>query len=332
MTLFIACFATTFGEKQQNFEGYVFIYFTGNTFEGENIYIAASQGNDALNFTDLNGGKPIILSKYGTKGLRDPFIIRSQEGDKFYLLATDLSMASTGDWGQASSHGSRYLEIWESTDLINWSEQRHVLVTAPLNVGCTWAPEAHYDKNLGKYLVYWASTLYKDDDTNHTGPTYQRQVYATTEDFVTFSEPQVWQEDGFDRIDTTVFEEDGTFYRFLVGEADGCHDIIGESSTKLTESIQGWHLDLSCLRKKVQAQYVEGPTCFKSNPGDVRGEKYYLFVDEAGGRGYVPLETDDIKNATWKISESYKMPTRSRHGTVIPVTAEELAKIRSALG
>lgn len=332
LTLFLACFATTFGENQLNLEGYVFIHFTGNTFEGENIYIAASQGNDALNYTDLNGGKPILFSKYGTKGLRDPFIIRSHEGDKFYLLATDLSIASLDqDWAQSSRFGSRYLEIWESTDLINWSEQRHVLITAPLNVGCTWAPEAHYDKTLGKYVVYWSSTLYKDDDTNHDGPSYHRQIYATTEDFVTFSEPQVWQDDG-DRIDTTVFEEDGTFYRFLVGDADGCHDIIRETSTNLTELTQGWHLDLTCLSKKIQSKYIEGPTCFKSNPGDVRGDKYYLFVDEESQRGYVPLETDDIKNGAWKISESYKMPTRSRHGTVFPVTAEELARITSALG
>jgi len=70
-------------------EAYLFAYFTGDTIAGENIYFAASEGNDALNWTELNGGKPVITSTMGTKGLRDPFIIRSPEGDTFYLLATE---------------------------------------------------------------------------------------------------------------------------------------------------------------------------------------------------------------------------------------------------
>lgn len=331
LTLFVACFATTFGEKQQKFEGYIFVYFAGeNNVEGENIYIAASHGNDALNFTDLNGGKPILYSKYGTKGLRDPFIIRSQEGDKFYLLATDLFFANLGDWREASYHGSKYIEIWESTDLINWTEQRHTLVSPP-NAGCAWAPEAHFDKNLGKYHVYWATPLFDEDDANHTKTQHQRMLYATTEDFVTFSEPQVWQDTGSDRIDTNILEVDGTLHRFTVAHYDGCHDPVSDSSTNFTAPVQDWHLDLTCLSKKVGTGYIEGPTSFKSNPGDVNGDKYYLFVDEAQGRGYVPLQTDDIANPAWKIPASYKMPTRARHGTVLPVTAEELAKITSAL-
>ena len=59
-------------------------------------------------------------------GLRDPFLIRSPEGDRFFLIATDLSIGRNGDWDRSQRTGSKYLEIWESTDLINWSEQRHV--------------------------------------------------------------------------------------------------------------------------------------------------------------------------------------------------------------
>jgi hypothetical protein len=41
-------------------EGYAFLYFTGSTSAGENIYLAASTGNNALNWTELNGGQPIL--------------------------------------------------------------------------------------------------------------------------------------------------------------------------------------------------------------------------------------------------------------------------------
>ena len=56
-------------------EGYVFAYFTGNTVDGENIFLAASNGNNALEWEELNGGQPILTSTQGTRGLRDPFLI-----------------------------------------------------------------------------------------------------------------------------------------------------------------------------------------------------------------------------------------------------------------
>lgn len=57
-------------------EGYVFAYFTNSSLEGENIFLAASKGNNALDWQELNGGNPILTSSEGTKGLRDPFLIR----------------------------------------------------------------------------------------------------------------------------------------------------------------------------------------------------------------------------------------------------------------
>jgi len=141
------------------FEGYVFAYFTGNTIAGEQIYFAASNGNDALHWNELNGGQPVLKSTLGTTGLRDPFLIRSPEGDTFYLIATDLSIGSGTSWGDSVRIGSRYLEVWESHDLITWSAQRHVLVS-PETAGNTWAPEAYYDTDLGAYVVFWASSLY----------------------------------------------------------------------------------------------------------------------------------------------------------------------------
>ncbi|WP_164990342.1 family 43 glycosylhydrolase [Agromyces albus] len=310
------------------FEGYAFSYFTGNSIAGENIYFAASNGNNALDWTELNGGQPTLTSKFGTKGLRDPFIIRSPEGDTFYLIATDLSIGGGTSWDASQRQGSLHLEVWESHDLVNWSEQRHVKVS-PDTAGNTWAPEAYYDESIGAFVVFWASKLYAENDPGHTGNTYNRMLYATTRDFVTFSEPQIWQ-DGMSRIDSTVIKDGDTYHRFTKDEgagSTGCSDIIQETSTELRAPLTSWTMIDSCIGRDAGTSAVEGPTVFNANPGDVNGDKTYLFVDEFGGRGYIPLQTDDIANPSWAVAPEYDLPASPRHGTVLPVTAAELERL-----
>ncbi|SPJ73698.1 related to putative arabinase [Fusarium torulosum] len=317
--------------QAEPFEAYAFSYFTGNSRQGENIFFAASNGNNALDWQELNGGQPVLTSKLGTKGLRDPFIIRSPEGDTFYLIATDLSIGSGTSWGDAVRKGSLYLEIWESHDLVEWSEQRHVKVS-PNNAGNTWAPEAFWDSEKNSYVVFWASSLYNTDD--HSDNSYHRMLYSLTRDFVTFSEPEIWQDSKTSRIDTTVLKSGNNFYRFTKdeGSASGCTDIIQEKSASLLAGVDDWTVQATCIGADAGLQAVEGPTAFKSNPDDAQGEKFYLFVDEYGGRGYVPLETADLDKPDWKVSAKYKLPTSPRHGTVIPITAKEHEKLMSAFG
>lgn len=319
------------------YTGYAFSYFTGNSVAGEKIYFAASRGNTALKWDELNNGQPVLESTKGTLGLRDPFLIRSPEGDRFFLIATDLSIGRNGDWDAAQRRGSRYLEVWESTDLVTWSEQRHVLVS-PETAGNTWAPEAYWDTELQSYVVFWASKLYAADDPGHTGSTYNRMLYATTRDFRTFSKPEVWQDRGESRIDSTVIRESGTYYRFTKDEGGGgtgCSDIIQEKSTSLTAvDLPGkpaWAMQDSCIGRDAGTSAVEGPTVFKANPGDASGSKYYLFVDEYGGRGYIPLGTNDLEAPDWKVPSTYSLPASPRHGTVLPVTQAELDRLRDGL-
>ncbi|KAH0159517.1 Arabinanase/levansucrase/invertase, partial [Aureobasidium melanogenum] len=315
--------------KIDAFEGYAFVYFTNNSRSGENIYFAASNGNNALSWTELNGAQPVLKSSFGTTGLRDPFIIRSHEGDTFYLIATDLSIGSGTSWGDAVKFGSRYLEVWETHDLKTWSEQRHVLVS-PAEVGNTWAPEAYYDEDTGAYVVFWASSLYNSTDVDRVGPTYHRMLYATTRDFVTFSEPQIWQDVGMSRIDSTVLKSGDVYYRFTKDEGageTGCTDIIQEKSISLRATADSWSIVDTCIGKKAGTQGVEGPTAFRSNPGDVSGDNFYLFVDEFTGRGYIPLQTKNIASPNWTVPATYKLPPSPRHGTVQPITAAELASL-----
>jgi len=320
------------------YKGYAFSYFTGNSVQGENIYFAASRGNNALRWDELNDGQPKLTSTMGEMGLRDPFLIRSPEGDKFFLIATDLSIGRNGDWGRAQRTGSRYLEVWESTDLVTWGQQRHVLVSPP-TAGNTWAPEAYWDETLRQYVVFWASPVFAESDPNHTGGgSYQKMMYATTRDFVTFSEPKIWQDRGASRIDSTVIKENGTYYRFTKDEGGGatnCSDIIQEKSSSLTAvDLPGdskWAFQTGCIGKNAGTSAVEGPSIFKANEGDTSGSRYYLFVDEYGGRGYIPLGSDSLDSPSWKVPAAYNLPRSPRHGTVIPVTQAELDRLRAGL-
>ncbi|MEU4447164.1 immunoglobulin-like domain-containing protein [Actinosynnema sp. NPDC050801] len=315
--------------EQQAYEGYLFGYFTGEgTATGEQVYLAASRGNDALHWDELNQGKPVLTSSLGDKGVRDPFIIRSPEGDKFYLIATDLKMSGNGNWDLVQRKGSLHVEVWESTDLVNWSEQRHVRVS-PETAGNTWAPEAYYDDSIGAYVVFWASKVYAANDPGHTGNTYNKMLYATTRDFRTFSEPQVWVDPGYSVIDSTVIKHGDEYYRFTKDERNNTSTtpcskfILAEKSAHLRDTSYDFVAD--CIGKGSVNQ-GEGPTVFKSNTED----RWYLFIDEFGGRGYVPFETTDLSSGRWTLATGYQLPSRPRHGTVLPVTKAELDRVRAA--
>jgi beta-xylosidase len=311
--------------------GYSFFYFTGEGSPiGEQIYAAASNGNNPLDFSEVNGGQPVLKSSLGELGVRDPFILRSPEGDKFFLLATDLKINGGRGWDAAQRSGSRSLMVWESTDLRNWSRQRSVEVSPP-TAGNTWAPEAFWDAKRGSYVVYWASKLYAENDPGHTGDSYNRMMYATTRDFVTFSPAKVWIDPGYSVIDSTVIEHNGTYYRYTKDERNNSSSspcskyITAEKSADLLNP--RYDFVAECIGKATATSpglsAGEGPTGFKSNTEN----KWYLFIDEYGGRGYVPFETTDLASGKWTMSTGARLPTSPRHGTVLPVTQAELTRL-----
>lgn len=325
--------------------GYVFPYFTGeSTADGETIRLAVSEGNDPLDWQTLNAGDPILSSTLGTTGLRDPFLLRSAAGDKFFLLATDLKIYGGGNFGDAQETGSRSIMVWESSDLVTWSAQREIEL-APENAGNLWAPEAYYDAERGEYVVYWASALYPADvppAERTISTSYQRMMYATTQDFVTFSEPQPWidepQGSGRGMIDSTVAKEGDTYYRFTKDES--YMGIRQESSTDLrrthgvTEG-DGWQMIAERVGFGQPNPWGgtftggEGPSVFKSNTDDT----WYLLQDQPsyhGGQGYMLFETNDLSSGQWTANLDAELPPSPRHGTVLPITAAERDRLLAA--
>ena len=62
---------------------------------------------------------------------------------------------------------------------------------------------------------------------------------------------------------------------------------------------------------------------FRSNTD----ERWYMFIDEYGGRGYVPFTTTDLNTRQWSPVAAHTMPGRPRHGTVLPITQAEYDRL-----
>ena len=312
------------------YAGYLFSYMTGEgSAAGEQVYFALSQGNDPTHWRQLNGGRPVLTSTVGTRGVRDPFIIRSPQGDRFYQIGTDLRIYGNGNWDAAQRTGSRSIVVWESADLVTWSAPRLVTVS-PDTAGNTWAPEAYYDTSLGQYVVYWASKLYAGNDPGHTAATYNRMMYATTSDFRTFSPAQVWVDKGYSTIDSTLLRHNGAYYRFTKDERGASESACGKFVTVETSTSvlnRNYNFLRDCIGRGTLSR-GEGPLIFKSNTE----QRWYLYIDEYGGRGYLPFTTTDLAGGHWTAVTDHAMPGRPRHGTVLPVTQAEYERIQQRWG
>ncbi len=215
---------------QEKYAGYLYAHFNehaGTTYDGiQQIFFGISK--NGTDWTALNNNQFVAESNVGDHGVRDPYIIRSPEGDKFYLIATDLDIDGykyPGNWGMMASQGSMGLVIWESEDLVNWSEPRLVDVASEINAGMAWAPEAIYDEATGEYLVFWSSGK-ANGKCNY--------IYvAKTRDFWNFTEPELYSNasnlnDGTPdaqgnprgNIDASIYKEGDTYYRLIKDESD----------------------------------------------------------------------------------------------------------------
>lgn len=340
--------------KEEDYVGYLFARFNGTeeNINQEQTYFSLSK--DGLNWENLNGNKPVLLSNIGESGLRDHYIARSPEGDKFYMIATDLSIATnkagdnynTGavDWWGAGGSGSHSIVVWESDDLVNWSEP-WLSEIAPEGAGCTWAPEFIYDEKTGEYVVYWSATKLEVDENEKVTQEYENHAiyYCKTRDFRTFTEPTLYRDGGTDAsgkrvkvIDSTMIEDNGTYYRYTKNESKGTI-VIDKSDAVLGKFTEVPSQTLSTDLMAAQGA-VEGPIIFKMNEKSEDGKgQWCLMVDRfARGQGYYPLITTDLSSGEFRMLDqseySFPKDSKFRHGYVMPVTASEYSALQRKWG
>lgn len=302
--------------------GYLFTTFRDETTPmSEQIYMGISE--DGRHWDELNGGEPVLVSDVGEKGVRDSFLLRSHDGKKVWIIATDLCIARNRNWGRATHAGSRSLVIWESTDLGHWSPPRLALV-APDDAGCTWAPEAIYDEDTGDYLVYWASLTGRDNYSK------QRIWAARTKDFLTFGTPFIYAEKSNHVIDIDIVRDGDNYYRFT--KDDRTKSVAMETSKKLLGPWQEMPQFTSG-----QGKNFEGPICYQLKAAaDGEPPLWCLLLDNVSDRigrgafGYMPFLTDDLSSGKFTPATDFHFPYAFRHGSVLPITTAERERLKAA--
>lgn len=298
-------------------EKYLFVHFTGESEHGEQIYFSLSE--DGLHWNDLNNGQPVLVSKIGEMGVRDPFLIRDKKKNCFYLIATDLRIANGKGWGVAQFGGSRDLIVWKSEDLVNWSEPWNCTVGTKES-GCVWAPEAIYDEEKEAFLVFWASMTKLGEDKDAK----QRIFASYTTDFVTYTEPEIYIERANHVIDTDIIRIKEGYIRFSKDETTkNIRMDFGKTLDKDNFT------DVSC--PVLDGLYgVEGPIAFALE----EDKKWCLLVDRfAEGKGYLPLISENLLSGEFRVmddTEYHMGQTLKRHGGILPITDEEFARLKDS--
>jgi arabinoxylan arabinofuranohydrolase len=298
----------TFSQKtatENDLSAYLFVYFTGNGHGEEAIRFALS--NDGFTYKALNRNNPVIDPQKisSTGGVRDPHILRSNDGKTFYMVATDMKVAKNG-WGPNVA-----MVLLKSTDLVNWSSQ---IVNIPqrfpemANVNRVWAPQTIYDASVGKYMVYWSMRFGKDPDKIY-------YAYANKDFTGLESSPKqlFFSPDNAACIDGDIVFKDGQYHLFFKTE-DQKPGIKKAVSAKLTSGYK--MANHQYLQKTDEA--VEGAGTFKLNHTNTWVLMYDVYIK---GK-YQFTTSNDLENFT-VVDESVSMNFHPRHGTVLAITASE---------
>lgn len=301
------------GAEEKDYVAYLFTYFLGNKVEEEQINFAISM--DGYNYKALNGNKPVIDSKKisSTGGVRDPHILRCEDGKTCYMVVTD--MTSSKGWDS-----NRAMVLLKSTDLINWTSsvvniQKKYKGQEELKR--VWAPQTIYDREAGKYLIYW-SMKHRDE------PDIIYYAYAN-DDFTDIEgEPKqfFFPSNGKSCIDADIVLKDDTYYMFYKTEGHG--DGIKLATTKSLSSGQ-WNEYPDYKQQTDEA--VEGSGLFKL----IGSDKYIMMYDVYKKGGYQFTESTDLQHFKI-IDESISMDFKPRHGSVIPITNKELKRLTDKWG
>ncbi|MFK3985760.1 glycoside hydrolase family 43 protein [Micromonospora sp. NPDC050397] len=305
--------------------GYLMAHFTGESSTGQQIYLA--QSTDGLRWTDLNNGGLVLRSTVGTRGVRDPALVRSPAGDRYWVIATDLCIGCGQSWSDAQNNGSRHLVVWESTDLVNWSAPWLLNVAGAIPDGRNaWAPEAIWNPDTGDYVLYWATNASLNGVMKH------RIYSARTANFRSITTPQLYINRAGTQgiIDTQIVEMPPGVgsYRYVRSSGDGQITLEGSNSILGTWTNLG---NLSGIG--LNGSQVEGPMWMRFN---ARNE-WALYLDQyASGRGYLPVLTTSPSSPTsfrLPASGSYNMGgTRKRHGSILNLTTAEQSRVLGRWG
>lgn len=301
------------GPTEKDFAGYLFAYFKGNAVADEAVCFAIS--TDGYTYRALNGNRPVLDSKTISKtgGVRDPHILRAEDGKTFYMVLTD--MTSSKGWDS-----NRGMVLLKSQDLLHWSHRAidfQQRFSGQEDLKRVWAPQTIFDSAAGKYMVYWSMQ-------HGNGPDIIYYAYAN-KDFTDFeTEPKVLfvPKNGKSCIDGDIIEKNGLFYLFYKTEGHG-----NGIKLAMTDSLTSGKWIEQDGYKQQTKDAVEGSSVFKRNQSD----QYILMYDVYGKGKYQFCISDDLDRFK-VIDQEIDMDFHPRHGNIIPLSREELFHLTSHWG
>lgn len=290
----------------QTYGAYAMAYFKespNSTDDSYALHLAVS--TDGLNWTPLNQNQPVAVPTAGMQGLRDPFILRKQDGT-FTVLATDLK-------GRVFNLNNQYIHVWDSADLRSFTGYRrvklHDLATH------SWAPTAFWDPARGQYGVVYSAN-------NGT-----RDVFMVnyTTDFVNMGAAQVYFDPGFNVLDGDVLRHGGTFYLAYKNLANG-NLYVSRSTTGAPNS---YTTLTGGLR---QGSAIEAPILVAGNTGST----FWLWGDSFSPSNAVfyAWQSSNIAGNSWTAlnQRAYTAPMSSKHAGIVPITAAERTALLTRWG
>jgi len=299
-------------EETLPFTSYLFVYFGGEE-NSESIRFAVSK--DGYSYKALNNNQPVLDSRLisSTGGVRDPHILRCEDGKSFYMVATDMVAANGWD-------SNRGMVLLKSTNLIDWDVSCINIQTkyeGQEELKRVWAPQTIYDKEAGKYMVYWSMKYGEGEDIIY-------YAYAN-EDFTDLEGiPQqlFYPQNGKSCIDGDIIYKDGLYHLFYKTEGHG-NGIKKAVSSSLTSG--NW--EESPDYKQQTRKDVEGSCIFKL----IDAGKYILMYDVYRNRNYEFVESTDLD--TFQLAtDKFKLNFHPRHGTIIPITQPEFERLVKKFG
>ncbi len=285
---------------------YVMGYFTESpNGAGTDYGLHLAVSTDARNWTPLNQNNPVVTPTQGTGGLRDPFIMRKQDGT-FVVIATDLKGT---DWTQQNE----YIHVWDSTDLRGFTNYRRVKMHSMATH--SWAPEAFWDASRGQYGIIYSAV-------NSSGHNVIMVNYTT--DFRTVSSPQVFFDPGYDVIDGNMTTNvNGVNYLYFKDSSK--QTLVGARSTSLNPG------SFRPFSTAVAHGGTEAPIVVKSPTSN----GWFLWGDTYTPNGvFYAWQSADLASGTWAPVDQrqYTQPVNSKHGTIEEITTAEYDNLLARYG
>ncbi|KOU61076.1 alpha-L-arabinofuranosidase [Streptomyces sp. MMG1533] len=275
---------------------YVMAYFTESTTMLEANYgLHLAVSTDGLRWMPLNQNNPVVTPTLGAGGLRDPFILRKQDGT-FVVMATDLKGT---DWTRTSVN----IHVWDSADLRTFTGYR-LLKLHDMTTTHSWAPEAYWDAGRGQYGILYSSV-------NSSGHNVIMVSYTT--DFKTTTNPQVFFDPGYDVIDGNLtVGVNGVNYLYFKKD----QTLVGARSTSLNPG------SFTPFSTPVAHGGTEAPTVVKS----LTSSTYYLWGDTYTPNGvFYAWQSTNLAAGTWTALDQrlYTQPLNSKHCGIQPITSAQ---------